>query len=76
MEKSSTEQLLIALIEREGYGPAEGSTALWSLNMDSLEFVQLIQAIRSEIGPITSKAVQEANTVSELAAAIGERVSA
>ena len=61
---------LIALIEREGYGTATADTDLLELDIDSLDFIVLLQAIRAELGDIADDAAIRACTVGQLAACI------
>lgn len=58
---------LIALIEEQAdFRPVTEETTFEEMGMDSLDFMLLIQDVRSEIGTITDEQVQKLNTVGDL----------
>lgn len=62
---------LIQLIERETGILTNLGTPIESLDIDSLEFICLIQSIREELGPIELKKAVDAHTIGELMLSIG-----
>jgi len=62
---------LIELIKEETGCVVDPSTQIDSLGIDSLDFIALVQAIRSEIGPLDLNKAAAAMTVGDLLKVIG-----
>jgi acyl carrier protein len=74
VEANDRTNQLLALISREldcDLEIVQPSIRLEHLPMDSLEYVHILQTIRTELGPIDEIEAQNCETVSELAEAIG-----
>lgn len=69
METNTTHSIL-ELIERETGEKVEESTALENMNIDSLDFLDLIVVIRKEIGFISDVDAGNALTVGDLMRAV------